>query len=182
MVLFWKILSYNRIIAIKTKFQQLNIMKINTTAGLVGFLLVLSGASALKSDATNLNLDSEKPQSSIESRLSKISNSIKQKETEVFEGNQVDQKDPLLAYSFLNTAPSFFNSVHGWPNGGARGWINGGGFRNGGGGFYNHGGGSAFRNGGGFANSHGGGGFANRAGGGGFVNHGGGGGGFRNYR
>ncbi len=175
MVLFWKILSYNRIIAIKTKFQQLNIMKINTTAGLVGFLLVLSGTSALKSDATNLNLDNDKPQSSIESRLSKISNSIKQKETDVFEGNQVDQKDPLLAYaSFLNSTPHFYNSVHGWPNGGARGWVNGGGFRNGG---------SAFRNGGGgFANSHGGGGFANRAGGGGFVNHGGGGGGFRNYR
>ena len=170
MVLFWKILSYNRIIAIKTKFQQLNIMKINTTAGLVGFLLVLSGTSALKSDATNLNLDNDKPQSSIESRLSKISNSIKQKETDVFEGNQVDQKDPLLAYSFVNTAPSFYNSIHGWPNGGARGWLN----RYSGSAFRNGGGGSAFRNGGG-------GGFANSHGGGSAFRNSGGGGGFRNY-
>jgi rSAM-associated Gly-rich repeat protein len=150
-------------------------MKINTTAGLVGFLLALSSVVPVNSDATAINPDNDKPQSNIESRLSKISNSIKQKQAKVFEGDQANEQEILVAYSFLNRTPNFYNNIHGWPNGGAHGWINGGGFRNGG--FAN----SGFRNGGGFVNHGGGGGFVNHHGGGGFVNHGGG-GSFRNYR
>ena len=158
-------------------------MKINTTAGLVGFLLALSSVVPVNSDATAINPDNDKPQSNIESRLSKISNSIKQKQAKVFEGDQANEQELLVAYGFLNRTPNFYNNVHGWPNGGASGWINGGGFRNGG--FYNTGGfrNGGFVNGGGFHNGgfrNGGGGFVNHHGGGGFVNHGGG--GFRNYR
>ncbi len=135
-------------------------MKVTTTSWL-SFLVTLSALNISASHAINNPSASEKS-NSLESRLSRISNTLKLKENQL-PNSPLNQPD---------------NVARGWGDGrGSRGFVNTnrGGWGNGnrGGGFANV---NPWRNGwadqGGFRNH--GGGFANRGGGGGFANRGGG--------
>jgi len=112
-------------------------MKITSTAGLVGFLLALSSVNIPKANAkTDRSNKMDKTELSVESRLTQISKSIKQQESQVIIPSEVE---PIyLAAAFLNKSPSFRNNVHGWINN-VHGWGNKGSFVNhsGGGSFYN---------------------------------------------
>jgi len=130
-------------------------MKLTTTAGLVSFFLALSSSNTLKANATVIKSDNN-TQSSIESRLTRMSKTIKERSDQVTTSSKPDLNDPLyVALVFLNSSPSFRNYASGWLNR-YSGWHNTGAWGN-------HGGGT-------FANRAGAGGFANRAGAGGFAN------------
>ncbi|MGA7954694.1 MAG: GrrA/OscA1 family cyclophane-containing rSAM-modified RiPP [Gloeobacterales cyanobacterium] len=135
-------------------------MKITTPISLFGFLLALSALNAPTADASSRSSvpPSTDTAQTIDSRLSKLSAAIRQRETLLSTGdpdNSTISPDILLARAA-------------WGNGG------GGAFRNGGGGGAFRNGGGAFVNGGGFRN----GGFINNPWGNGWRN----GGGFYNYR
>ncbi|HAC62581.1 MAG TPA: rSAM-associated Gly-rich repeat protein [Cyanothece sp. UBA12306] len=128
-------------------------MQITTKITCVGFLLSISTLTASVAQSNSTLPDANL---TIESRLSRLTEAIQQREIDI----PTEKDDDLIA--------------RGWGNGRGGNWVNGyrGGFGNryGGGGFVNR---SPFRNGGGFYNRYG--------GGGGFVNRGGWrNGGFRN--
>jgi rSAM-associated Gly-rich repeat protein len=132
-------------------------LNITTRTGLVGFFLALSALQVSGAIAATPQPDSSNPSSdsqlTIESRLTRLTEAIRQRQTGLPKETELSA-EMLLANS-------------GWGNGGGRGFAN----RPGPGGFANAGGGGGgFVNGGGFRN----GGFVN---GGGFKN----GGGFWNY-
>jgi rSAM-associated Gly-rich repeat protein len=140
-------------------------MKITTPISLFGFLLALSALNAPTADASNQS--SLPPQSTdtaqtIDSRLSKLSAAIRQRETLLPKG---DADSPTAPADILLARVAWGNGRGvrvgvggvGWRNGG---FLNGGGFRNGGfynnpwgnGGFFNNPWGNGWRNGGGFYN------------------------------
>lgn len=111
-------------------------MNITASSSLLGFLLALATLN-LPNVADASNPSSTVPRSidaaqTIEGRLSKVSEAIRQRESSL-SGNSIKPVDVLVARHFRNG--------HGFRNGGFR--NGGGGFRNGGGGFVNGGG---FRN------------------------------------
>lgn len=105
-------------------------MNITTRSGLVGFLLALSALSVPTASATSSqpSLPTDAAQT-IEGRLSRLSDAIRQRESALPENSAM---------------PADLVARSAWGNGGGRGFINGG-FRNGG--WLN-----GFRNGGGFYN------------------------------
>jgi rSAM-associated Gly-rich repeat protein len=119
-------------------------MKITTPISLFGFLLALSALNAPTADASNQS--SIPPQATdtaqtIDSRLSKLSAAIRQRETLLPTGD---------ADNFTIPADVLVAGVAWGNGGGGAAFRNGGGgaaFRNGGGGW-----GNGFRNGGGFVN------------------------------
>ena len=119
-------------------------MKITTPISLFGFLLALSALNAQAADASNQS--SAIPQATdtaqtIDSRLSKLSAAIRQRENLVPTGD---------ADNFTTPAGILLAGVAWGNGGGGAAFRNGGGgaaFRNGGGGW-----GNGFRNGGGFVN------------------------------
>ena len=131
-------------------------MKITTPISLFGFLLALSALNAPTAAASNQS--SIPPQSTdtaqtIDSRLSKLSAAIRQRETLLPTGdadNFTTPADILVARVAWGNGRGVAVGVGGggFRNGG--GFINGGGFRNGG--FINNPWGNGFRNGGGFYN------------------------------
>jgi rSAM-associated Gly-rich repeat protein len=131
-------------------------MKITTPISLFGFLLALSALNAQAADASNQS--SAIPQATdtaqtIDSRLSKLSAAIRQRETLLPTGdadNFTTPADILVARVAWGNGRGVAVGVGGggFRNGG--GFINGGGFRNGG--FINNPWGNGFRNGGGFYN------------------------------
>jgi rSAM-associated Gly-rich repeat protein len=116
-------------------------MKITTPISLFGFLLALAALNAPTAAASNqssIPSQSADTAQTIDSRLSKLSAAIRQRETLL---PKSDSDNSTIPADILLAGAA-------WGNGGGRGFVNGGGFRNGGG-FLNGGG---FRNGGGFYN------------------------------
>jgi rSAM-associated Gly-rich repeat protein len=156
-------------------------MKMTTKAGLVGFLLALSGLDVPPAEAAADRSAQAPADLSVDSRLSRIAEAIKQRESRIQTADNSGDGPITIAATFLNSAPSFRNHVSGWRNNFSY-WANTGSFRNSGVHFLNNApsfrnatagwlnrisgwvNGGGFRNGGGFAN---GGGFRN---GGGFYN------------
>jgi len=120
-------------------------MKITTKVGLVGFLLTLASLNLPKAEATTVY----KPQNdtSLESRLTRISKVIKQQEGQT--EKPLDFSTKNLVGQFLNGRSAWRNGGSAWRNGGSawrnggsawrNGWHNGwhNGWRNGGGGWGN---------------------------------------------
>lgn len=126
-------------------------MNITTRTGLVGFFLALSalpisGAIAATSPVPTSDAATD-PHPSIENRLARLTEAIRQRETLLPEGTSTSADVQIIA-GFANSR----GGGGGWGNGGG-GFANArgpGGFVNGGGGGFANSGG--FRNGGGFWN------------------------------
>ena len=105
-------------------------MKITTTASLVGFLLALSSVNLSKAEGAVRNATIDSEQSTIESRLTRISKAIRQQESQDITSMPGAGDSCYIAGGFVNR-----------PGGGGS-FAN----RSGGGGFVNHGGGGRFLN------------------------------------
>ena len=132
-------------------------MKITTPISLFGFLLALSALNAPTASASNQSSIPPQPTDiaqTIDSRLSKLSAAIRQRET-FLPTDDADKftipADILVAgVAWGNGRGGVFRNGGGWRNGG--GFLNGGGFRNGG--FFNNPWGNGWGNGGGFYNNY----------------------------
>ena len=114
-------------------------MKINTRTGLMGFLLALSTLNTPTATATSQDIGIKHQGLTIETRLSRLTAAIKERESQLQDSAKPGE-DRLLAGSFANR----FVNTNPWRNG----WRDRGGFWNSG--FRNGG----FRNGGGFLNRY----------------------------
>ncbi len=112
-------------------------MPITTRVSFVGFLLAVSALNISTANATTEQLTSAQTSPTIESRLSRITDAIKDREIEQPEASERQSGDQI---------------ARGFANGRRGGWVNGhrGGFGNrrwgDGGRFYNHRGGGGFFN------------------------------------
>ncbi|PZV18764.1 MAG: rSAM-associated Gly-rich repeat protein [Pseudanabaena sp.] len=120
-------------------------MNFKTSSGLIGLLLALAAINAPSVNAANQSSDpvgSTNTAQTIENRLSKLSATIRQRETLV----PSEDAENLSAYSNFVVAQWFNGGGSAWRRGLFRGFVNGGGFSNApwgngwfnGGGFFNY--------------------------------------------
>ena len=112
-------------------------MTISTKTGFVGFFLALSALNIPLANATVKTTDNAIASATIESRLSRIADTLRERETQLPKESEAIQPEEYIAGAWGNGG-----GRGAWGNGGGRGaWGNGGGWRNGwgdGGGWRNY--------------------------------------------
>jgi rSAM-associated Gly-rich repeat protein len=103
-------------------------LEISTKIGLVGFFLALSALNIPAANATVQTTDSAILSTTIESRLSRITESLKQRENQLQEKTEALQPGEQIARGVWGNG----GGRGGWINrGGGGSWGNGGSWRNG---------------------------------------------------
>jgi len=104
------------------------ILKISTKTGLVGFFLALSALNIPAANATVKTTDSAILSTTIESRLSRITETLKQRENQLPKTSEAPQPGEQIARGAWGNG----GGRGGWINrGGGGSWGNGGSWRNG---------------------------------------------------